>query len=1053
MIDTPMGPLVRWVVDVHVLGSLLLVLWAGSMFRVRQPARRLAAARATSGGLIVLVVLSAAPGWPRLSWREAPSWVPQNRPSVASARPEPVGPRPDVAALSRGSGAILPASEPHDPVRSAEGQVTASETPVPVRLRGPSLVEGLIGLYLAGATMAVAWLGLGALQAGRLLKGGRPAPDTLGQFLGGPIPRLRLSAGISQPMAVGLMRPAIVLPADFASRQSEDALAAALRHEEAHVRNGDLVHLAVLRLLLPVLYLHPIYWWLRRQVRLDQEWLADAAASGTDRIAYAEALLGWAKSNARAPRGRLAGALALAERPSELHRRIAALLDPAWQVEARCPRVWRMVSGGLLLLAALGLSFGTLRPAAVAMDVPKTEGRTGGVPADAIVFRGRVVDPDGRPFAGASMYISFYRWAGHGRPQSVRVVSDRDGRFRFAVERDEFDRPELQIWRGVRVIALADGYAPGGSDSLDPDCDREVTVRLARDDEPITGRLVDLEGRPVAGATVRVVSIDGPPGGDLTPWLAARADSRSRESDEHYRHLRRIRLTAYDGLPEISAAATGPDGVLTIRGIGRERMAVLKVEGPTIRTMEVSVMTRAGEPVRASVFGSRKNDMVKIYHAARFELTAPPSRPVEGFVRDRDTGAPIAGAAIRSYRLADQDLGNYQIVGTRTDKDGRFRLTGLPLGKGNEVYIFPPEGEPYLPSLRKLDELTADGPLRAELVLKRGVWMSGKVTDKVTGKPTWARIRYAAAKDNPHLAEAIGFSEVWENGEYTSAGETAEAGTYRIAILPGRGILLAEGHGAIYPDLEQLGGARPHLTDYLPTLYGGQAFAEIDVKPDRSAPRGDFALDPGRTVEAIVLDPEGKPLAGAMVNGRWTFQGWNGPEASERFTIHGLLPPKPRTLGGLLKARGLEDMAGMVLPQRRRFVIVEHEARKLAGWAAVTADTAAPIEIRLQPWGVVTGRMVDSGGEPRAHFSFRPQVLDKLRPERGSVDHWPFRVTTDRVGRFRVEGLVPGLRYRLSLETAEGAVNLLRGPEVAPLKAGENRDLGDVVAIVPGESE
>jgi hypothetical protein len=36
---------------------------------------------------------------------------------------------------------------------------------------------------------------------------------------------------------------------------------------------------------------------------------------------------------------------------------------------------------------------------------------------------------------------------------------------------------------------------------------------------------------------------------------------------------------------------------------------------------------------------------------------------------------------------------------------------------------------------------------------------------------------------------------------------------------------------------------------------------------------------------------------------------------------------------------------------------------------------------------------------------------------------------------------------------AEGAVNLLRGPEVAPLKAGENRDLGDVVAIVPGESE
>jgi hypothetical protein len=532
------------------------------------------------------------------------------------------------------------------------------------------------------------------------------------------------------------------------------------------------------------------------------------------------------------------------------------------------------------------------------------------------------------------------------------------------------------------------------------------------------------------------------------------AAPRSNENENHNRLLRRIRITAYDGLPEIPAASTRPDGRFTVRGIGRERVAVLKVEGPTIRTMEASVMTRAGETLRAGIFGSRKNDRVRVYHAARFELTAPPSRPVEGFVRDRDTGAPIAGAAIRSYRLADQDLGNYQIVGTRTDKDGRFRLTGLPLGKGNEVYIFPPEGEPYLPSLGKLGELTTDGPLRAELVLKRGVWVSGKVTDQLTGKPAWARIRYAAAKDNPHLAEAPGFSEVWENGEYTSAGETSDAGSYRIAVLPGRGILLAEGNAAIYPGFDQLGGARPQLTDYLPMLFGGQAFAEIDVKPDRSAPRGDFALDPGRTVEAIVLDPEGKPLAGAMVNGRWTFQGWSGTEASERFTIHGILPPKPRTRGGFLKARGLEDMAAMVLPQRRRLVIVRHEARKLAGWAEVDADTASPMEIRLRPWGTITGRMVDSGGEPRAHFSFQPEVIDKPMMRRGGPNsHWPVRATTDRDGRFRVEGLVPGLHYRLSLETAEGAVNLQRGPEVAPLEAGENRDLGDVVAIVPGESE
>ena len=300
-----------------------------------------------------------------------------------------------------------------------------------------------------------------------------------------------------------------------------------------------------------------------------------------------------------------------------------------------------------------------------------------------------------------------------------------------------------------------------------PTRDREVTVRLARDDVPVAGRLVDLEGRPVAGATVRVVSIDGPPGGDLTPWLAAMAARGRTRVTSHNRHLRRLRITAYDGLPEIPAATTGPDGRFTIRGIGRERVAVLKVEGPTIRTMEASVMTRAGEPVRAGIFGRRKNDWVRVYHAARFELTAPPSRPIEGFVRDRDTGAPIAGAAIRSYRLADQDLGNYQIVGDPDRRGGPVPPDRHAAGQG-ERGLHLPARRPAVPAVAaEARELTADGPLRVEFVLKRGVWVEGKVTDKVTGKPAWARIRYAAAKDNPHLAEAPGFGEVWENGEYT----------------------------------------------------------------------------------------------------------------------------------------------------------------------------------------------------------------------------------------------------------------------------------------------
>ena len=55
-----------------------------------------------------------------------------------------------------------------------------------------------------------------------------------------------------------------------------------------------------------------------------------------------------------------------------------------------------------------------------------------------------------------------------------------------------------------------------------------MTLRLVRDDVPIDGRIIDLEGRPVPGATVRLVEMDTPLQGDLTPWIA---DVEALEAD------------------------------------------------------------------------------------------------------------------------------------------------------------------------------------------------------------------------------------------------------------------------------------------------------------------------------------------------------------------------------------------------------------------------------------------------------------------------------------------------------------------------------------------
>ena len=54
------------------------------------------------------------------------------------------------------------------------------------------------------------------------------------------------------------------------------------------------------------------------------------------------------------------------------------------------------------------------------------------------------------------------------------------------------------------------------------DAPASLTVTLAADDVPIAGRVLDLEGKPVAGVAVRVTEVcafpDGPKG--MLEWLA-----------------------------------------------------------------------------------------------------------------------------------------------------------------------------------------------------------------------------------------------------------------------------------------------------------------------------------------------------------------------------------------------------------------------------------------------------------------------------------------------------------------------------------------------------
>ena len=146
-------------------------------------------------------------------------------------------------------------------------------------------------------------------------------------------------------------------------------------------------------------------------------------------------------------------------------------------------------------------------------------------------------------------------------------------------------------WKKLDVTAAAPGYGaarvrPAGGDGS------EVELRLVPDDVPIRGRVLDLQGRPVAGVTVKVQAIEDPPAGDLDSQLEFGLVGRDRY------------LSGLDSAWHIKEGAdwtrktirTGSDGRFRVDGAGRDRLVFLELEGPGIGKASLCAMTRVAPP-------------------------------------------------------------------------------------------------------------------------------------------------------------------------------------------------------------------------------------------------------------------------------------------------------------------------------------------------------------------------------------------------------------------------------------------------------------------------
>jgi RNA polymerase sigma factor (sigma-70 family) len=624
--------------------------------------------------------------------------------------------------------------------------------------------------------------------------------------------------------------------------------------------------------------------------------------------------------------------------------------------------------------------------------------------SDRVTLAGLVLDPAGKPLSGATVYLDLSD--NKGVVLHKLQISGADGRFRVTVSRRELTRSQTDDpWKHAYVVVTAPGCGPVWAPSAVPAIPGlqrrdDLTLRMAPDDVPIEGRIITAEGRPVEGTKIRAFSVKCSQDftGAHIPW-----DSKEGIRVGVSRLLQGL----------VANATTDADGHFVVKGLGRDRLVTLWLNGPRVAQEEIQVQTRRSPTKRVEAAVNGRPVMRPIYGAS-FVHIAEPGRSIQGVVRERGTRKPIAGALANTLE---------------TDAEGRFQIDGLFRQFKYRLEVLPPAGIPYF-RRRLIIESDRPGlePVLSEVELSRGTLVRGRLTDKANGKPIRGRVYYAPFKGNPNAPETLGYVE---NG-----GGTDETGRFTVVGVPGMGVLIVTagvGNDILFPRLrtvspehQRRGLAVPDdnsLLDTMPrpiNLIGTNAYRVIDVPGGRDEWEVNFQLTvkPGRTLIVRVVDPLGRSLEGVTAFGlreptlnSYPIRG-DGP-----FVVHDLDPGWPRR------------------------VFFYQPERDLAGFLDLSGNESGDAKVRLSPCGSILGRIVDGEGRPIEgacfalvyddaqgipHIGFPtggwvPTVDEARREKRTNpfFDPMSGRVNIPQVtredGRFRISAVVSGAKLRLTI--------------------------------------
>jgi protocatechuate 3,4-dioxygenase beta subunit len=705
-----------------------------------------------------------------------------------------------------------------------------------------------------------------------------------------------------------------------------------------------------------------------------------------------------------------------------------------------------------------------------------------------MAITGQVLDPAGKavPHAGVAAVV----WT-HQTPQTGQTIprpavwdqgkADAQGRFRLKVRRPLALQFYQQRFYQIAVLAGAKGHGLGWHflkfDAFKP----EVKVRLGPE-QFLRGRLLDLQGLPVAATRVEVIQV-----GKKAPSYERFSGGDGNESIHAYAGVYPIkqgqRIRQWEGeirffeAPEHLTAwpsrlTTDAQGRFTLRGIGRNQAVAFHV--------------RAKDRVafQKLEFAPRKEERPA---EVNFSLTA--AHLVVGKITDATTGKPLPGARVHldtggsfappwplpadwkgrrglfGQGFAPSSLGMHEVPGVdgQTDAQGRFSLNPY-LGNRFILTVSAPPGQAYLGLKRTLRWPKGVAQQTANVALTPGVSVRGTVSDADSGKPVaQARVDFWS-KAIPIPKD---FFDLPPDGVlYPGPRKTDAKGAFELVVPAGPCHLLINGPGSDYvlkklaakqvlvkePDLLdwQFGGVWPGTKRF----YYPDQWTALNLKVGAKPGPVKLTVLRSPVVKGRLIGPDGKPLVKAeMFHGQAPFA-----ELSQGYFGH-----KVEVTNGkfALPLRNLETplCVAFLNPEKNLGALTVFEPKQ-AG--------KDPVTVRLQPCGSATARFVDKQGKPLAGYRpllwlslpDKPYSTAKELEKLVSMLHYNYDAVwmgyadkkhygggpkTDAKGEITFPTLIPGATYRVSL--FDGREKTFK------VEAGRPATLGDIPVKSPEKTK